>query len=162
MKKTHHQNAEETAKRQQVFLSLEQVKRLRQVLCTPEHRLCAAGVGLQLWAGVRPAELERLRWRDVDLEALVVHIPGGAGAKAEARAVQMPPILKDWLRKNHPIRLPRSFILPPGWARRWKAVRTEAGLEPWSAGALLRTFAQYEKPQGAIPAEELARFWGDA
>lgn len=124
-------------------LSLRQVRRLLETLCKPEHRYCAPAVGLMLWAGIRPSEVERLCWGDVDLEKNVVYIAPEHAKTGGARQVSIQPVLKEWLLMTWPVRLPCSRIVPRAWLRRWREVRTEAGFTHWVPDVLRHTFASY-------------------
>lgn len=55
-------------------LSIPETKRLLKESQRRENASCAAGVGLLLWAGLRPTELRRLRWSDIDLNEKVITV----------------------------------------------------------------------------------------
>lgn len=74
--------------REQVIavLNPEEIKCLRNAAESPEFRDCAPAVWIMMYAGIRPGEVARLRWRDVDLEERVISVRPLA-SKTAARAM---------------------------------------------------------------------------
>lgn len=124
-------------------LTLAQIGRLLRTLSCDEHRRCAAAVGLMLWAGVRPAEVERLTWQDVDMEKGVVYIAAEHAKTGGARQVTLHAVLLEWLSMMCPVRVPFVSVVPRGWIRRWRDVRIAAGFRNWEPDVLRHTFASY-------------------
>ncbi len=124
-------------------LSLAQVRRLLATVRRAEHLPCAPAVGLMLWAGIRPTELTRLRWEDVHVQDRVITIDARHAKTGGARQVTLYPVLIRWLRETAPFRLPRAFIVPRAWVRRWRLLRLAAGFNDWHPDALRHTFASY-------------------
>ena len=56
------------------ILAPEEIGSLRTVVEAPEFRDCAPAVWVMLYAGIRPGEVVRLHWRDVDLEERVISV----------------------------------------------------------------------------------------
>ena len=54
-------------------------------------------VALGIFAGIRPKELARLTWRDIDLGLGLVTIASKVSKKRERRHIDMSDNLKDWL-----------------------------------------------------------------
>lgn len=107
---------------------------------------CVPAIALMLFAGIRPREVERLRWRDVDWEENVVSIAPTHSKTGGCRHVNLPPILKKILllrRGSERI----GPICPPNWRRKWKRIRKNAGWlsakNPWRQDVLRHTFASY-------------------
>lgn len=128
---------------QSQVLTLAQVKRLLHVLNLPEYRCCAAAVGIMLWAGIRPAELARLRWQDVQPEQGIILVNHYPMKGVTPRQVKIQPVLGAWLRKSRLQRLMNPLVVPRGWERRWLEIRRLAGLDKFPADALRRTFAVF-------------------
>ncbi len=124
-------------------LTMVQVRRLLATARRKEHLPCAGAVGLMLWAGIRPVELTRLRWEDVDLGHRVVTIEARHSKTGGARHVTLHSVLLRWLRETVPFRLPHAHIVPTSWIRRWRALRVAAGFNEWNPDALRHTFASY-------------------
>lgn len=124
-------------------LSMAQICRLLETCATLEHCACAPAVGLMLWGGMRPTEVTRLRWSEVDLEDSVVRVLPRVSKTGGARLITILPILRRWLERFRPGNEPDAPVAPANWIRRWYALRQAAGLTPWRADALRHTFASY-------------------
>lgn len=128
-------------------LSLPQVKALLQALRCPSHRNCAPAVGLMLWAGVRPYEVARLHWEDLDLQEHVLYLRPQHSKTGGARQITLHPVLcrhlHQWLSEQAAPPAPDTPLTPPNWARRWKKLRLTSGLNPWREDTLRHTYASY-------------------
>ncbi len=124
-------------------LTIQEVRRLLATTRRKEHLPCAAAVGLMLWAGIRPVELTRLHWEDVNVQARIITVEARHSKTGGARHVTLYPILIRWLRETAPYRLPRALIVPTSWVRRWRALRVAAGFKDWHPDTLRHTFASY-------------------
>lgn len=106
---------------------------------------CVPAIALMLFAGIRPREIERLRWRDIDWEENVVSIAPTHSKTGGCRHVTLAPILCSVLRGC--TREPHLPICPPNWRRKWKRIRKNAGWlcpkNPWRQDVLRHTFASY-------------------
>lgn len=125
------------------------IKRLLRTACKAEHRPCMAALGLMLWAGIRPAEVERMHWGDIDFDEGVVSIRPRHAKTGGARHVHLCPALTAWLKEAEgpgattPERMENQRICPPNWQRRWKRLRRAAGATPWQQDVLRHTYASY-------------------
>lgn len=124
-------------------LSLSQIKKLLLTALRPEHRPCAAAVGLMLWAGIRPYELSRLKWKDLHMDDCVINIEPQHAKTGGPRHVTIYPALLRWLTCIRPLCVPSGCIVPRSWMKRWRSLREAAGLNPWHEDALRHTFASY-------------------
>lgn len=124
-----------------VPLSLPEVKRLLQTAAMPEHRACMPALGLMLWCGVRPAEVTRLRWSDIDWEERVLVLRPRHSKTGGCRHLPLRPVLLAWLQAAGG--QGTGLLCPPDWQRRWKRLRAAAGLIPWQQDVLRHTFASY-------------------
>ncbi len=127
-------------------LALSQVHDLLRAAARPEFRCCAAAVGIMLWAGIRPAEMGRLHWCDVDLNEQVIIVVPVVSKTGGARVVTIQPVLLRWLKRWRSScggDDPQSRVVPNSWVQRWKHLRRVAGLEPWRPDTLRHTFASY-------------------
>lgn len=127
-------------------LTLPQVHALLSATTRPEYRCCAAAVGIMLWAGVRPAEMGRLRWADVDLEEGAITIAPVVSKTGGARVVTIQPVLLRWLKRWQAAGRAgdtRAEVVPRSWVKRWRQLRREAGLHSWRPDTLRHTFASY-------------------
>lgn len=124
-------------------LNLDEVSRLLRTVAQPEHKPCAAVVGLMLWCGLRPTEVTRLRWSEIDFEDKVVRVSRRVSKTGGARLVNIQPVLLRWLRRFAPENPGSSLVAPTNWTRRWRRLREAADLVPWQADVLRHTFASY-------------------
>lgn len=124
-------------------LTIRQIRSLLKTLLAGEHRPCAPAVSMMLWAGIRPHEVERLRWQHVHYDDMVITIPAAHSKTGGARHVTLHPVLLQWLRICGTYQLPNQPIVPLSWTKRWRQVRQDAGLVPWHEDTLRHTFASY-------------------
>lgn len=64
---------------------------------TPDRRSLIPYMALALFAGIRPNEILRLRWKDIDLQLNEVHVNASTSKTAMARIVHLSDNLKQWL-----------------------------------------------------------------
>ncbi len=100
-----------------------------------------------LWAGIRPREVERLLWADVDMKDRVIYIQPKHSKTGGARQVSMQPVLLRWLKRVNPAALSHHRIIPKAWTRRWRDLREAAGFEAWKPDILRHSFASYHLKQ---------------
>lgn len=102
---------------------------------------CASPAAIGFFAGIRTAELERLKWGDVDLVEQNITIRPEVAKIRRARHVTMSNNLRQWLSDSR-FPDPASLIMPPGF----KAVRRRACTQlclPWPPNAMRHSFATY-------------------
>ena len=109
--------------------------------------ICLPAVGLMLYAGIRPHEVARLRWGDVDLPGKRVLIAPQHSKTGGARPVTLlRPALRLLSRPPHRRPAPQR-ICPPQWLRHWREVRQRAGwnrlTRPWQQDVCRHSFASY-------------------
>ncbi len=126
-------------------LSATELRRLLRTARKPEHRPCMPALGLMLWAGVRPAEVERLRWEDIDAEERVIVLRPSHSKTGGQRHITLHPVLATWLQEADGRQ--EGPICPRCWGRRWKRLRVAAGLIPWRQDVLRHSFASYHVKQ---------------
>ncbi len=124
-------------------LTMRELTRLIKTALMPEHLPCAPALGLMLWAGVRPNEIERLTWGNVFPKENCIEIQPQHSKTGGHRHVTMQPALKVWLRRVSTYTFPDAPIAPRAWDRRWRALRRSAGFAEWQADILRHTFASY-------------------
>ena len=121
-------------------LSIEQIQRLLKCTLSERHCDCAAAVGIMLWAGIRPKEVSRLTWRDIDLEEHVIVVRRRNSKTGGVRHIDICPPLRHWLGK---IKKRNGQICPKNWIRKWHRLRVVAGFKHWTQDVLRHTFATY-------------------
>lgn len=124
-------------------LMIEEVLALLKTAEMPEHVLCAPAVGIMLWAGIRPHEVEQLKVSNIHYEDRVITVPAKHAKTGGARQVTLQPVLIHWLRKTLAYAHPEAMIVPGSWSRRWSMLRKDAGFKAWPPDVLRHTFASY-------------------
>ncbi len=96
---------------------------------------------LGLFAGIRPEEMNRLDWSDVNLAAKSIRVPGRKAKTRTSRIVEIEDTLADWLvlcgKTSGPV------IDVPNFNNRRKKLITEAGIEQWTQDSLRHSYATY-------------------
>lgn len=124
-------------------LSLKEISVLLETVSRPEFADCVAAVGLMLWAGIRPGEVMRLHYRDLNFEDRVITVPPNHSKTGGSRQVVMYPVLHNWLIRHLPVIMPDASITPNCWYSRWGKLRKKAGFQEWRPDILRHTFASY-------------------
>ena len=105
---------------------------------------CAAAVGMMLYAGIRPYEVARLTWEQVDLQERAIYILPRHSKTGGARRVTIHrPLLK--ILQLHAGKDTQN-ICPANWLVHWRKLRCAAGWNKekrWPQDALRHTFASY-------------------
>ncbi len=107
--------------------------------CREEDLVCMLpATQLLLFCGVRPGEVRRLRWRDIDKREKVVYIEGHASKTGGPRAVPLRGGARELLDYRRP---PNEYIAPRNWTRLWRRLRQRAGIKCWQRDVMRHTFA---------------------
>lgn len=134
-----------------VPLCLKEIGRLLSAARRCESALCLIPFGLMLWGGIRPREVARLRWGDIDLEENVIRILPYNSKTGGARHVTIHAplrcLLLEYKYKIKSEEFSRKLIIPPNFDKRWLNVRRNAGWNAsgniWQQDVLRHTFASY-------------------
>lgn len=106
---------------------------------------CAAAVGMMLYAGIRPHEVARLTWADVDLQERAIYIHPRHSKTGGARRVSIHKPLLRILKSR--CGEAATSICPPNWLQHWCKLRLTAGwnrtTHRWPQDTLRHTFASY-------------------
>jgi integrase len=98
---------------------------------------------LCIFAGIRPKEVERLAWSNINMTERFVEVPDEKSKTAIRRIVEMDPLLVRWLdyyiRKGG--RTVGDVTSSYNLRNRLREVRKAAGFERWPQDAPRRTFA---------------------
>jgi len=97
-------------------------------------------IAIGAFAGLRPAELERLEWGDVHLDRDFIEVSAAKSKTASRRLVTILPNLKAWLT---PIAYFEGPITPPNPRVKLHAVLKRAGIKRWPSNGLRHGFASY-------------------
>lgn len=124
-------------------LTFSQIKNLIKTAKMPKHKECLPAIGLLMFAGVRPREVHRLTWKDIDLEENSITIHSLCSKTGGVRQVEICSSLKRLLapfangQKN-------EKICPKNWQKRWRDIRNDSGFKNvWVQDILRHTYASY-------------------
>lgn len=124
-------------------LTFPQIKNLLKTAKMPKHKECLPAIGLLMFAGVRPREVHRLIWKDIDLEENSITIRSLCSKTGGVRQVEICPALKRLLtpftnnQKN-------EMVCPKNWQKRWRDIRNDSGFKNvWVQDILRHTYASY-------------------
>ena len=120
------------------ILTLKQINRFMKALKAKDMKCMQAAVRLMLWCGIRPGEVQRLRWKDVDFRENVVYIDGQTSKTGGARAV---PLRGSALHLKQFMGNLNDYIAPRNWTRIWERLRRRVGMRKWQKDAMRHTFA---------------------
>lgn len=121
-------------------LGLDEISKLMK--SANEYPDCLAGFAIMLYAGIRPHEVARLKWKDVDFTENVITITPKSSKTGGARHVSIYLPLQSILKKCR--KSSETPICPKNWNKRWRTVREEAGFkDKWVQDVLRHTFASY-------------------
>lgn len=128
------------------ILTPEEAKKLVQAAREYKGGICLPAVGLMLYAGIRPHEVARLSWADVDLAGKRVNIAPLHSKTGGARPVTLlqPALQLLSTGERHPA---LQRICPPQWLHHWREVRRHAGwnrlTHPWPQDVCRHSYASY-------------------
>ena len=97
-------------------------------------------VAIGAFAGLRRAELERLDWREIDLQAGLIEVTAKKAKSARRRFVRIQPNLAKWLQ---PYAQLSGNVTPLKYRELLDAAREAARIEQWPHNALRHSFASY-------------------
>lgn len=126
------------------ILTQEEIRRLLIHAREYEGGKCLAAVGMMLYAGIRPNEVARLHWHNVDLNQKAIFIMPRHSKTGGARKVTIHrPLLRILSDCEGTADSP---ICPSRWLYHWRELRKAAGWtkeHPWVQDALRHTYASY-------------------
>ena len=122
-------------------LKLAETKRLIKTAQneSPEYAIVAA---LLVYTGIRPREVRRLTWRDIDTEEKTITVRSQCSKTGGVRQVEIPPVLNRLLITHKSQN--SSHICPTDWQRRWRKIRDNSGFRGrWVCDVLRHTYASF-------------------
>ena len=123
-------------------LKLSEIKQLIKTAQneSPEYAIVAA---LLVYTGIRPREVRRLTWRDIDTEEKTITVRSQCSKTGGVRQVEIPPVLNRLLIA-HSRELKEEKICPTDWQRRWRKIRDNSGFRGrWVQDVLRHTYASF-------------------
>jgi integrase len=133
--------AEQTAKAKEIesavgILTVEQTARLLE--SAPAELVPYIAIGA--FAGLRRAELERLDWKEVDLQSNLIEVAAAKAKSARRRFVKIQPNLGKWLQPHAQL---SGNATPLGYRALLETARETARIDQWPQNALRHSFASY-------------------
>lgn len=122
-------------------LKLAETKRLIKTAQneSPEYAIVAA---LLVYTGIRPREVRRLTWRDIDTAEKTITVRSQCSKTGGVRQVEIPPVLNRLLITQKSQN--SSHICPTDWQRRWRKIRDNSGFRGrWVQDVLRHTYASF-------------------
>lgn len=105
---------------------------------------------LGIFAGIRPEELKRLRWEEIDLEGGFIEITAGKSKTAQRRLVDISPNLAEWLFAFPGV---SGAVAPPNVTKLRRAAMKAAGIRRWPVDVMRHSFISYHLARGKDAAE---------
>lgn len=127
------------------ILKPAEIETLLETAKTYEGGACLPAVGLMLYAGIRPHEVARLTYNEVDWEDGSITVRARHSKTGGARRVDMPPPLRRLLSEFRS-KAPHERVCPKKWPQHWAKLHARAGWsaeKPWQPDILRHTFASY-------------------
>ena len=123
-------------------LKLSETKRLIKT-AQRESPVYAVVAALLVYTGIRPREVRRLTWRDIDTEEKTITVRSQCSKTGGVRQVEIPPVLNRLLIA-HSSELKEGKICPTDWQRRWRKIRDNSGFRGrWVQDVLRHTYASF-------------------
>lgn len=117
------------------FLGVDQVDAIFREAMRSDPAIVAK-FALGFFAGIRPEELKRLEWSDINVENRLVTIRAEVAKCGVPRHVTMSDNLKDWMMFPH-----RANFCVNGFDDRRKKICQTVGIDIWPHDAMRHTFA---------------------
>jgi integrase len=128
------------------ILPLDSVKRLLEAAEAHKQGVCIPYIALGLFCAIRPTELARLSWNEIDLNAGTVTIGAKLAKMRQRRIVEIP---KNAIQFLSPHFLAKTPIKGKNWRREFDTVKGKTGyggrsgeqseLKPWTADVMRHT-----------------------
>ena len=104
-------------------LSLEEMRRLLAAAEEYDGGACLAAVGLMLYAGIRPEEVRRLDWAQINLREGMVSLRARHSKTGGARIVTIQPVLGNLLERAVAMGSVSGSVCPRNWPAKWRELR---------------------------------------
>lgn len=127
------------------ILKESEIQQLIRAASEYESGSCLPAVGMMLYAGIRPHEIERLTWDAVDLESMRISISPRHSKTGGARCVTILPPLANILlaERSSTAHANTAKICPPNWRTHWRRLHQAAGFSRWQPDVLRHTYASH-------------------
>ena len=138
---------EKLTERKITILSRDEIDALLAAAESYEGGICLAPVGIMLYAGVRPHEVARLTWEQINTEEGCIYIYPQHSNTGGARQVTIYPPLAALLAKIERMGIKKGpKVCPVDWVKHWAELHRQAGWtsgKKWVEDILRHTFATH-------------------
>ncbi|MDA7916032.1 tyrosine-type recombinase/integrase [Verrucomicrobia bacterium] len=112
-----------------VIMTLQEVKEILWASLTMHDSELVPYTSLYLFGGLRPGEIERLKWSSIDLETGLITVDDEVSKLRDRRNIEIPkikgiPMLRAWLG---PYAKQAARIVGQGWKWKFDAIKEEVG-----------------------------------
>ena len=108
-----------------------------------ENTNCAVVAAVLAYSGIRPCEVRRLCWNDIDFEENIITVRSICSKTGGVRQVEIVPALRQVLKECRFYANDKK-ICPSGWEYRWRKIRNNAGFRgKWVQDVLRHTYASF-------------------
>jgi integrase len=115
------------------------VDELSRLLKSADDELVPA-IAIGAFAGLRRAEIERLDWKEINLQSRLIEVTASKAKSARRRFIKIKPNLFLWLK---PYAKASGPVAPPNFRKLLERAQKGAGIENWPNNALRHSFASY-------------------
>ena len=123
-------------------LKLAQIKKIVETAQKEGDCGSLAAAAMLVYAGIRPREVRRLEWRDIDLEEGSITVRSVCSKTGGVRQVEITPALKRILEKC--CSGGTELICAKDWEKQWRKIRDTAGFRgKWVQDVLRHTYASF-------------------
>ncbi len=123
-------------------LKLSETRRLIKT-AQKENPSCGVAAAILVYTGIRPREVVRLTWRDINTEEQTITVRSLCSKTGGVRQVEISPALNRILSPNRVEPIERK-VCPPNWRRRWRRIRDTSGFRGrWIQDVLRHTYASF-------------------
>ena len=123
------------------ILTVDQATALLKAAQAKREGDMLACIAIGLFAGLRPAEIERLNWSEIDLNSSLIEVTAKKAKTRQRRHVTISNNLDAWLKEA---KTRTGTVTPPGKVHEKITPLAESvGIKPWPHDALRHSFASY-------------------
>lgn len=126
------------------ILTSQQISDLLYLTASTDPELCPM-LCIELFAGIRPAEAEKIEWQNFDWDDNILTVPAAAAKTRKERHIEVHPVLRSWLDWHVARGGMTSGRIAPATGTplrsRLRSLRKLAGIVPWPQDCLRHTFA---------------------
>ena len=94
----------------------------------PKYKECLPTLGILMFAGIRPREVHRLTWKDIDLEENSITIHSLCSKTDVVRQVEICSALQRLLTPFANDQKSEK-VCPKNWQKRWRDIRNDSGFK---------------------------------